>query len=184
MKYLFAYFLLLLPILRACMEPMRENKLILSMVQNNTRSFYRISSLHVKELKNKKISLLQKMLNARIEPFFLAERLAQALPSKEIALEGYYVLKNCIMNDGCIKIENVMKPQDFIFLFVKQQCTFENQKLFSLNIALCDSQLKRIRMIERCENCFLKSDKLHSYLNIVFNSDNLHEIEITATPQN
>jgi hypothetical protein len=183
MKYLFVYFLLLLPVWGIGMQVARENKLILSMVQNNTRSFYRLSALHLKELVHSRLSLLQKVIHARIEPFFLAERLDQRLPSKEIALEEFSVLKNNIVNQGYIKIENVMQPQDFVFLLVKQKCDYETQKKYSLYMALYNERLQTIQVICQRENSLMQGDKLHTYITIVFNSEKLADLEITVTPQ-
>lgn len=183
MKYLFVYFLLLLPIVGIGMQVARENKLILSMVQNNTRSFYRLSALHLEGLVHRKLSLLQKVIHARIEPFFLAERLDQRLPSKEIALEEFSVLKNNIINQGYIKIENVMKPQDFVFLLLKQKCAYETQKKYSLYIALYNERLEPIQVISQHDNSFMQSDRLHTYITIVFNSEKLADMEIEITTQ-
>lgn len=182
MKYLLCYFFLLLPILEIGMQVARENKLILSMVQNNTRSYYRFSVLNFTKLKHKHI-VAQKLECIDIAPFFLAERLTQSLPTVAIKLKRHYVLKNVIKNQGFIKIEDVMKPKNLAILYIKQKCVYQPKKVYTLVIELYNPQMSHLRTIFDSKNEPLQSDKLITSINVTFNSEKLSDIEIEVTAQ-
>lgn len=161
------------------MELGRDSKLVLSMVQNNTRAYFRLSVLNFTRLKDKHI-IAQKLNCIDIAPFFLAERLTQSLPAIAFKLKRYSVLKNVITHQGFIKIEDVMKPTSLIIVYIKQKCVYQPQKTYSLFIELYTPQMKLLRTILACEKFVLRSDKLVTNINVVFNSENLNEIEVDA----
>lgn len=181
MQYLLCYFFLLMPFFESGMETVRENKLTLSMARNDTRAYYRFSVLNFTKLKHKHI-VAQKLEFIDIEPFFLAERLTQSLPTVPIPLKKYCVLKNVITNQGFIKIEDVMSPKNLVILYIKQKCVYQPNKVYSLVIELYNPQMNLLRTISYSKNEPLQSDKLTTYLNVTLNSENLNEIEIEATP--
>ncbi len=162
------------------MEIPRENKLILSTVQNNTRAYYRLSVMDLKcELSIGE--LCKKAACAPIEPFFLAERLSQSLPSHAIALKGYHRLKNALIHQGFIKIEDLMCPKNHLFLIVRQECLYGPRKLYSLFMALYDHQMNCVRIIRNDKDQLLNSNALATSITVVINSERLTEIEVEVT---
>lgn len=179
MKYLLCSFILLSFIFINGMQLARENKLIVSMVQNNTRAYFRFSVLDIKYVKNnemnkKREELLPKLnCSDSIQPFFLAERLSQSLPSAQLELKEYYATKNDIVNQGVVRIENIMKPKEVIFLFIHQKSTYAPTLVYSLSVELYNSQLHRMRTVACDSHWPLKSNKLCTTFNFVLNSENL-----------
>lgn len=181
MNYRWYTIFMLIPWMVISMELARENKLILSMVQNNTCAYLRLSVLDMGcTLTIQKMR--QKVSCAPLFPFFLAERLSQSLPAKPISLKRFYSLKNALVNQGFIKIEDVMEPENQVILVVRQECVYVPRKTYSLFVALYDKNMNIIRTICNEQNEPLKSNSLSTYFNVVINTQRLEEIELEATP--
>lgn len=189
MNYLWYYFYFLVSWSLGApgMESPVENKLILSMVQNNTREYIRFSVFDYEypadgfvHNKNRK-KFLKSICQARIKPFYLSGRLSQCLPSREIVFKNYYILKGTFTNQGIILIDNVMKPDEMVFLFTSQVVECTKSPSYSLKMMLYDSQLNAITTIIEETKRNLKSKQLNTHLNVTLNDDRLSTVQVEVS---